>query len=96
MELAGCTLADYELLLGSLELSPGGRALPSCLFHWVEHTSVGIRVREVWADRATFELVLVDFVLPALTLLGLPSPRIELNTVQNYLVGDPGVSIRRP
>ncbi|HEU5485866.1 MAG TPA: hypothetical protein VFU98_13245 [Microlunatus sp.] len=77
------------MLLTSLELSPGGRALPSCLFHWAESAPAGIVVHEVWADRAIWELVLMDFVLPAATLLGLPLPRVTLKTVECFLVGDP-------
>jgi hypothetical protein len=89
VEWPACSLDDYGLLLASLELSPGGRALPTCLFHWAERTPTGILVHEVWSDRALCELVLIDFVLPAATLLGLPTPKIELRTVENFLTGTP-------
>jgi len=92
VEWPACSLDDYGLLLESLELSPGGRGLPACLFHWAERTETGILVYEVWSDRSLCELVLIDFVLPAATLLGLPTPQIRLKTVANFLTEGHGVA----
>ncbi len=59
--------------------------MPSCLFHWVEVSVSGIVIHEVWADRAAWELALIDSLLPAAAILGRSAPTVTVRTIGGYL-----------
>ena len=88
IELHGCSMDTYTMLLACLELTSSGRALPSCLFLWVEDSADGVVLHEVWADRAVWDQVLIEFLLPATSILGLPLPTVRTRAVAGYLIGE--------
>jgi hypothetical protein len=47
MDFPGATLEQYDRVLELMGLTPGGRAPPGALFHWVTQTDEGIRVVDV-------------------------------------------------
>jgi hypothetical protein len=95
IQLHGCSMSTYMMLLACLELTSSGRALPSCLFHWVEDSADGVVIHEVWADRAVWDQVLIEFLLPAASILGLPLPTVRVRTVAGYLIGENAICGRR-
>ncbi|HEU5486038.1 MAG TPA: hypothetical protein VFU98_14105 [Microlunatus sp.] len=79
------TPEDYDRLLSGLSLRPQGPGLPGCLFHWVQLTSDGWIVTEVWQNRALFDIYRHDEVEPAYLRLHLPPPVVTIVPVHNYL-----------
>ena len=47
MEFEG-TLDQYDQVVESMGLTPGGPTPPGALFHWVTKTDNGFRVTDVW------------------------------------------------
>jgi hypothetical protein len=56
------------------------------LFHWVTKTADGIRVTDVWQDRATFDRFAEEHIGPKMAEAGVDSqPDITFHEVHNHL-----------
>jgi hypothetical protein len=85
MEFKGGTLEDYDKVLDALGYTPGGPGESGGLFHWVTKTDDGIRVTDVWQDRATFDRFSEEKIGPGMQAAGVDlTPEIEFFEVHNY------------
>jgi hypothetical protein len=48
MDFEGATLDQYDQVVASMGLTPGGAGPPGALFHWITETDGGVRVTDVW------------------------------------------------
>jgi hypothetical protein len=85
MDFVGVTLNQYDQLISALDLSPGGSALPGCLFHWASRTRDGVRATEVWRNIKLFDFFLREEVLPTVSALRVPDPEISVYAVHHFL-----------
>jgi hypothetical protein len=82
LDYRGGTLAQYDRIS---EMMPGGRVPPGAIFHWVAATDHGVRVVDVWEDRATFDKFDEEILRPFTADVGAPQPDITEYTVRNVL-----------
>ena len=92
MDFVDATLPQYDRLLESMRLSPGGPGLPGSIFQWSRRTSDGVRVTEVWDSQRHFEDFLRVEVAPRLSDAGLREPEITTYEVHGYLTQGPTVA----
>ena len=85
MDFIGISLSQYDRLMFGLNLSPGGSALPGCLFHWATSTPDGVRATEVWRNIKMFDFFLREEVLPTVSALRVPDPELSVYTVHHFL-----------
>ena len=71
-DFKGATLDQYDQVVEKMDL--GGKSEPGSLFHWVAETDDGIRVVDVWEDRAKFDKFGEEKVGPITQEVGLPNP----------------------
>ena len=90
MQTATAIKITYKQPIGLYEdavkqLFPDGEhAAEGNIFHWVEETSDGFIVHDVWTSQEAFEA----FVAESLAPLGMPEPdAVEVKPVYNYLIG---------
>jgi hypothetical protein len=84
LDFKGATLDQYDEVVEKMGL--GGKTAPGGLFHWVTPTNDGIRVTDVWVDRATFDKFAEEQIGPITQEVGLPNPpEITEYPVHNYL-----------
>jgi hypothetical protein len=83
------SLTHYDLLIGGLDLTVRGAALPGCLFHWATGMPDGVLVTEVWRNLKLFDFFLREDVLPAVTVLRLPDPEVSVFAVHHFLTEGP-------
>ncbi|GAC1436547.1 MAG: hypothetical protein NVSMB51_08160 [Solirubrobacteraceae bacterium] len=86
LDFEGATLAQYDEVIKSMGFSPGGSGAPGALFHWVAQTDTGLRVVDVWEDRAKFERFAQEEIGPKTHAAGFPgAPKISFHDVHNVL-----------
>ena len=85
LDFVDAALPQFDRLLDSMGLSPGGPGLPGCIFHWSRRTSDGVRVTEVWHSQRSFEEFLQGEIVPRLSESGLRAPEITTYEVHGYL-----------
>jgi hypothetical protein len=84
LDFKGATLDQYDQVLEKMDL--GGKTAPGGIFHWVTQTDDGLRVVDVWEDRATFDKFAEEKIGPLGAEVGFPSPpEIKEIPVHNYL-----------
>jgi hypothetical protein len=84
LDYKGGTLDQYDRIS---EMMPGagGRVPPGAIFHWVAATDDGVRVVDVWEDRATFDKFAEEWLDPFSADVGAPQPEITEYAVHNML-----------
>jgi hypothetical protein len=85
LDFKGGTLDQYDQILDKMGLEPGGKAPPGAIFHWVAATDDGMRVVDVWEDRATFDKFAEEKIGPFSAEVGAPQPEITEFAVHNTL-----------
>ena len=85
LDFKGGTLDQYDQILEKMELTPGGKTPPGAIFHWVAATDDGLRVVDVWEDRATFDKFAEEKIGPFSAEVGAPQPEITEYAVHNTL-----------
>ena len=83
LDFKGGTLDQYDQILEKMDL--GGKVPPGAIFHWAAATDDGIRVVDVWEDRATFEKFAEEKIGPLSAEVGAPQPEITEYAVHNTL-----------
>jgi hypothetical protein len=89
MLFVNLSLTHYDLLIGGLDLTIRGSALPGCLFHWATGVPEGVLVTEVWRNLKLFDFFLREDILPAVTVLRLPDPEVSVFAVHHFLTEGP-------
>ena len=85
MDFEGATLDQYDEVMQKMGLVKGAPGPAGALFHWVTGTDGGIKVTDVWEDKATFEAFAADHIGPAAAAAGVPgAPTITYEDVHNY------------
>lgn len=80
------TLAQYDQVIKSMGLHPGGPGAQGSLFHWVAKTDSGIRVTDVWESREQFEKFAAEKIRPLAAQAGIGTPpTITIFEIHNYL-----------
>ena len=74
MDFKGTSLDQYDQVVKLMELQPGGHGAPGSLFHWVTATDEGIRVTDVWDNRADFEKFAQEQIGPFSQQVGFAGP----------------------
>jgi len=88
MEFSGATLEQYDRVMELMGLTDGETAPEGLLFHWVAATDDGIRVTDVWRERAQFDRFGEEQIGPFTQQAGIPAPpRTEFFEVHNTLAG---------
>jgi NAD dependent epimerase/dehydratase family enzyme len=82
LDYRGGTLAQYDRIS---EMMPGGREGAGVIFHWVAATDDGVRVVDVWEDRATFDKFDEETLGPFSADVGIPQPEITEYEVHKML-----------
>jgi hypothetical protein len=72
MDFKDATLDQYDEVIEKMEL--GGKVPPGALFHWCAGTDDGIRVVDVWEDRAKFDKFAEEKIGPITQEVGIPNP----------------------
>ena len=92
LDFVDATLQQFDRLLQSMRLSPGGPGLPGSIFHWSRRTADGVRVTEVWHSQHHFEDFFQAEIAPRLAEAGLREPEITTYEVHGYLTQGPAVA----
>jgi len=92
LDFVDATLPQFDRLLDSMGLSPGGPGLPGSIFHWSRRTADGVRVTEVWDSHRHFEDFFHSEIAPRLAEAGLRAPEITTYEVHGYLTQGPPVA----
>jgi hypothetical protein len=82
-DFTGGTLDQYDEIIEKMEL--GGKVPPGAVFHWVAETDDGIKVVDVWEDRATFDKFAEEKIGPISAEVGAPAPTVTEYEVHNTL-----------
>ena len=92
MEFEGATLGQYDAVIERMGFSEEGPGAPGALFHWVAETESGIRVTDVWEDRAQFDAFTASKIGPITQAVGFPGPpKTTVYEVYNYLTSGASV-----
>jgi hypothetical protein len=83
LDFKGGTLDQYDQILEKMDL--GGKVPPGAIFHWAAATDDGMRVVDVWEDRATFDKFAEEKIGPLSAEVGAPQPEITEYAVHNTL-----------
>lgn len=84
LDYPGGTIAQYDRVS---EMMPGagGRLQSGAISHWVAATDDGVRVVDVWEDRAAFDKFWEEMLGPFGEDVGVPAPEITEYAVHNML-----------
>ena len=85
MEFEG-TLDQYDQVVQSMGLEPGGATPPGALFHWVMKTDNGFRVTDVWESADQFQAFAEEHIGPNAQQAGLGPPDPTFNEVHNHFI----------
>jgi hypothetical protein len=85
MDFEGATLDQYDEVVKSMGLTPGGPTPPGALFHWVAQTDTGIKVVDVWETREQFDAFAQSDIGPKTAAAGIEAPATSYHDVHNYL-----------
>ena len=80
------TLDQYDQVVQSLGLTPGGPTPPGALFHWVTKTDNGFRVTDVWESAEAFEQYAQEHIGPNAVAAGLAPPNPTFHEAHNYFI----------
>ncbi len=84
LDFKGATLDQYDEVVEKMAL--GGKTAPGGIFHWATETDDGIRVVDLWEDRATFDRFAAEKIVPITQQVGLPNPpEITEYQVHNHM-----------
>ena len=86
MDFEGGTLDQYDQVVQSMGLSPGGPTPPGALFHWVTKTDDGVRVTDVWETREAFDQFAQEQIGPKTQAVGLAEPSLAYHDVHNHFI----------
>ena len=79
------TLDQYDEVVKSMGLTPGGKGAPHSLSHWVTKTDNGIRVTDVWDSREEFDKFAEEEIGPKTQAAGITEPPdVTFYEVHNY------------
>jgi hypothetical protein len=83
-DFKGVTLDQYDEVIEKMDL--GGRSAPGSLFHWAAATDDGLRVVDVWEDRAQFDRFAEEKIGPLTAEVGITEPpEIAEFEIHSYL-----------
>jgi hypothetical protein len=85
MEFEG-TLDQYDQVVESMGLTPGGPTPPGALFHWVTKTDGGFRVTDVWESQEAFGQFAEEHIGPKAQQAGLSAPNPVFHEVHNHFI----------
>ena len=85
MDFTGGTIEQYDKVIERMGFEHGGAGAPGGIFHWVTKTDDGIRVTDVWTDRATFDKFAEEKIGPITQEVGMSPPQITEHAVHNTL-----------
>jgi hypothetical protein len=74
LDFKGMTLDQYDQILEKMGLTPDGETPPGAIFHWVAESDEGVRVVDVWEDRATFDKFAEEQIGPYSAEVGVTNP----------------------
>jgi hypothetical protein len=86
MDFEGGTLDQYDQVVESMGLTPGGPTPPGALFHWVTQTDNGVRVTDVWETREAFDQFAQEQIGPKTAAVGLAEPQLTYHDAHNYFI----------
>jgi hypothetical protein len=73
LDFKGATLDQYDQIVEKMGLTDG-KVPPGGIFHWVAAVDDGLRVVDVWEDRATFDKFAEEQIGPYSEEVGVPNP----------------------
>jgi hypothetical protein len=80
------TLEQYDQVVQSMGLTPGGPTPPGALFHWVTKTDTGFRVTDVWESEEAFNQYAQEHIGPNAAAAGLGPPQPTFHEAHNYFI----------
>jgi len=80
------TLDQYDQVVQSMGLTPGGPTPPGALFHWVTKTDNGFRVTDVWESQEAFLQFAQESIGPNAAAAGLGPPEPTFYEAHNYFI----------
>jgi hypothetical protein len=80
------TLDQYDQVVQSMGLTPGGPTPPGALFHWVTKTDNGFRVTDVWESEEAFNQYAQEQIGPKAAAAGLGPPEPTFHEAHNYFI----------
>ena len=86
MEFEGGSLDQYDQVVQSMGLEPGGPTPPGALFHWVTQTDNGFRVTDVWESQEAFQAFAEEHIGPKSAEAGLSAPNPTFHAVHNHFI----------
>jgi hypothetical protein len=87
MDFPGGTLDQYDAVLASMGLVPGGPPPDGAIFHFVTRTDNGIRVIDVWETQEQFDKFAQEQIGPQTQKAGFAGPpTMTVHEVHNYFV----------
>jgi hypothetical protein len=87
MDFPGATLDQYDAVIESMGLEPGGPTPEGAIFHFVTPTEDGIRVIDVWETQAQFDKFAQEQIGPQTQKAGISGPPVmTFHEVHNYFV----------
>jgi hypothetical protein len=83
-------LGQYDEIVDLMGFTPRGSGPDGALFHWVTGTDGGVRVTDVWQDRATFDTFAETQIGPYSAKVGMePAKTMTAYDVYNYFTAGP-------
>jgi heme-degrading monooxygenase HmoA len=86
MDFEGGSLDQYDQVVQSMGLAPGGPTPPGALFHWVTQTDDGVRVTDVWESQDAFQAFAEEQIGPKTQAAGLAEPQLTFHEVHNHFI----------
>jgi len=86
MNFPGATLDQYDQVIKTMGLTPGGSTPPGAISHWIAKTDDGLRVVDVWETREVFDKFAEEQIGPATRAAGFTeAPEMRFYDVHNHL-----------
>ena len=86
MDFEGATLDQYDQVVQTMGLTPGGPMPVGGISHWVTKTDDGFRVTDVWESREQFEQFAAEQIGPAAADAGPAPPQPTFHEAHNYFI----------
>jgi hypothetical protein len=87
MDFPGATLDQYDAVIQSMGLVPGGPPPEGAISHFVTRTDDGIRVVDVWETQEQFDKFAREQIGPQTQKAGIPGPPVmTVYEVHNHFV----------
>jgi hypothetical protein len=87
LRFPGATTDQYDQVLQSMGLTPGGPVPSGAIFHWVTQTDDGLLIVDVWESEQAFDQAFREQITPHTQEAGLSRPEVTKHKVHNYLGG---------